>query len=472
MTMALPAVGWRRQRSGRARLTGLTISAPGWQADLDAWCETVGLQPPAPGEGSLARIGSTRATRMNVTLVDGSRSDGPVLSLTATTDDLDSLIERAKARGSDLLAEPSQAANGIRTAVVIGPAGIQICVEERQGRRRATTSAPWRVEDYLLLSTGTTAVVIAAAIGYFCHLAVLHAPHHQVTFGFLIAFCAVLSSLGALVSYPAGLIGGEDDHGQHTVHTLRSEVAGTDPTDRLSVPGARWQSAAQAGAAAGVVAATVLGLFSFAMLGRPVGFWLLWAWAAALGATSVAVSSVFARKRGVLIAGRRAYGLPVQSSAPSGVLGRAWFVGALPLALSSALVNAGLAWTAYRYGVSTKTLSSDIFGAVVVTGGLLYLLGRQSGRSDWRAGRILVPDRLLLPAKVRLGPQGLLYFMIAELIALNLVGHALPHPPSLAVAVVIRSITSFLAGFAGFGLGAVAGALNQAGTEADEVAGQ
>jgi hypothetical protein len=467
--LALPATGWRRQRSGRARLTGLTISAPGWQRDLDAWCETVGLQPPLPEQGARGWTGSTRASRVNVTLVDGPQDGGPVLSLTAVTDNLDSLIERAKARGSDLLVQPAIGAGGVRSAVLSGPVGIQVRVEERQTRRiAAAATAPWRVEDYLLLSTATTAVLIAAAIGYFCHLAVLHAPHHQVTFGFLTGFCAVLAGLGALVAYPAGLIGGEDDHGQHTVHTLRSEVAGTDPTDLLSIPRARWQLAAQAGAIAGVTAAALLGLLSFAMLGRPVGFWLLWAWAGAAGATSVAVSSVIARKRGILLAGRRAHGLAVQSEPSRGMLRRVWLVGAVPFALSSALVNAGLGWSAYRFGVSTKTLSSDVFGAVVVTGGLLYLLGRQSGRADWRSGRLVVPERLLLPAKVRLGAQGLLYFMIAELIALNLVGHAIPHPPPVAAAVALRTVTSFLAGVAGFGLGAVAGALNQGRAEADE----
>jgi hypothetical protein len=124
----------------------------------------------------------------------------------------------------------------------------------------------------------------------------------------------------------------------------------------------------------------------------------------------------------------------------------------------------GLAWSAYRFGVSTKTLSSDVFGSVVVTGALLYLLGRQYGRTDWQAGRLMVPDRLRLPAKVSLGPQGLLFLMIAELIALNLVGHALPHPPPIAAAVAVRAVTSLLAGGAGFGLGAVAGTLNEAGS--------
>lgn len=463
MSLALPAAGWRRQRSGRARLTGLTISAPGWQRDLDVWCETVGLQPPLPQQGPLGWTGLTRASRLNVTLVDSPDDAQPVLSLSAVTDDLDSLLERAKSRGSDVLIPPALSPEGVRSAVLSGPVGIQVRVEERRSRGLAIVNAPWRVEDYLLLSTATSAVVLAAAIGYFCHLAVLHAPHHQVSFGFLIGFCAVLAGLGAAVAYPAGLIGGEDDQGQRTVHPLRSEVAGTDPTDLLSAPRARWQVAAQAGATAGITAAAVLGLLSFAMLGRPVGFWLLWAWAAAAGATSVSVASAFGRKRGILLAGRRAYGLVVRSEQPVGMLRRVWLIGALPFALSTTVVNAGLAWSAYRFGVSTKALSSDIFGSVIITGGLLYVLGRQSGRTDWQAGRLLVPDRLRLPAKVRLGAQGLLYFMIAELIALNLLGHAIPHPPPVAAAVTFRAVTSFLAGIAGFGLGAVAGALNEAG---------
>jgi hypothetical protein len=55
---------------------------------------------------------------------------------------------------------------------------------------------------------------------------------------------------------------------------------------------------------------------------------------------------------------------------------------------------------------------------------------------------------------------------------LNLVGHAIPHPPPLATAVALRAATSFLAGVAGFGLGAIAGALNQARVEADEAVRQ
>lgn len=463
MSLALPATGWRRQRAGRARLTGLTIAAPNWQRDLDAWCETVGLQPPLPQQGPFGWIGSTRASRVSVTLVDDPHEVQAVLSLTAVTDHLDSLIERAKARGSDVLVQPTSGPGGLRSAVLSGPVGIQVRVEERRPSRVAASNGPWRVEDYLLLSTVANAAVLIAAIGYFCHLAVLHAPHHQVTFGFLIGFCGVLAGLGATLAYPAGLIGGEDDHGQHTVHSLRSEVAGTDPTDVRALPGRPWQLGIQAGSIAGGSSVAVLGLLSFAMLGRPVGFWLLWAWAAAIGATSVAVASALGRKRGILLGGRRAHRLAVRSEEPVGLLTRVWLFGALPFAAASGLVNVALAWSSYRFDVSTKTLSSDVFGSVIVTGTLLYLLGRQAGRTDWQAGRLVVPERLRLPSKVHLGPQGLLFFTIAELIALNLIGHAIPHPPPVGAAVAVRAVTGFLAAVVGFGLGAVAGALNEAG---------
>jgi hypothetical protein len=446
-------------------LTGLTISAPGWQTDIDAWCETVGVQPPLPQQGPRGWIGSTRSSRLSVTLVDDVDDAQPVLSLSAVTDDVDALIGRATARGSVVLSPAAPGPGGVLTAVVSGPLGIHVRIEEhRQRSFPKVSSAPWRIEDYLLLSTAVNVVVLAASIGYFCHLAVLHAPHHQVSFGFLIGFCGILAGLGSTVAYGAGLIGGEDDHGQHTVHALRSEVAGTDPGDVRSAPWRPWKLGLEAGCLAGAASALLLGLLSFAMLGRPVGFWLLWAWAAAIGATSLSVASALGRKRGILLAGRRANGLPVVAEPPVGLLRRAWLFGALPFAGSSALINVGLAWSAYRFGVSTKTLSSDVFGSVVVTGALLYLLGRQYGRTDWQAGRLMVPDRLRLPAKVSLGPQGLLFLMIAELIALNLVGHALPHPPPIAAAVAVRAVTSLLAGGAGFGLGAVAGTLNEAGS--------
>jgi hypothetical protein len=349
--------------------------------------------------------------------------------------------------------------------VLKGPVGMSVRVVELQPRARLSLlvdQAPLRAESHLRASAAVSSVVALAISGYFSWLAVERSPHHQVSFGFLIGFCSLFAAAASLTGYPNGLLGGEDDHGRGVVRTLRSEVAGVDPTD---LGGSGWAMWRRAAAAAGVAAAgslLVLGLMSAALLGRPIGFWLLWAWTAAIAGTAMVLSGSLARRRGVLTAGRRAHGLPTVAGPPVPLLRRAWLIGAVPLGLASALINTGLAWTAYRYGVSTKTLSSDLLGSVIVTSGIGYLLVRQWGRADWSARRLIVPDALLLPDKVRLGAQGLVFGVVAELIVLNLAGHALAHPPAIAAAIAMRSIAGLVAGAMGAGLGEVAGALNAA----------
>ncbi|HET6873776.1 MAG TPA: hypothetical protein VFH70_03305, partial [Acidimicrobiales bacterium] len=398
-----------------------------------------------------------------VSLVDVA--DGFPVAFIATTDDLDQAIERATSRGAPVLVEPGPDGAGNRVAVLKGPVGLPVRIIQLAPKAKLAAindRAPRRAESHLRVTAFVNAVVAVLVAGIFSHLAVAHAPHSQVSFAFLIGFCTLFAAGGAMANYPSGLMGGEDDHSRGTVRTLRGEVAGTDRLDAAARGRTIWSAAARCSLGAAAVSALVLGIASFALLGRPIGFWLLWSWSAALAGSSMVVAGGLARRRGVLIAGRRAHGLPVDGTEPAPLLRRLWLTGALPLAVVSGLINTGLAWTAYRYGVSAKTLGSDLFVSVVVTAAGNYFLGRQWGRADLVAGRVVVPERMRLPARVRLGAQGLVFGMVAEMIVIYLAGHALANPPQLAAAVILRSLAGLIAGGFGFGLGAVAGTLNAA----------
>lgn len=468
--MTAPPIGVR-ESAGRVRLDGLAIHAPGWREEIDAWCQVVGLDPPGSRRELGPGLGLVRRRALSITLVDqpaGSPPDGSnILYLVATTDDLDAALARAASHGSPLIGDPGVDETGRRVAVVKGPVGMAVRIVERRARIRLAGPGPLprRAEAHLKLNAAATGIVALSLAGYFANLAVERAPHRQVSFGFLIGFCTLFAVAAAFVGYPNGMMAGDDGHARGLVRTLRSEVAGVDPVDRAGAGWAGWNHGLRAALAAGAASVFILGVASAALLGRPIGFWLLWGWTAAVAGSSMVMSSTLGTRRGLLTAGRRAHGLAVAAGEPVPVVRRAWRMGALPLAVFSATVNAGLAWTAYRYGTTGKALGSDLLGSVAVTGAVNYLMGRQWGRADWRAGRVSVPAAMHLPHRLRLAPQGLLLALIAELILLNLAGHALASPPQLAGAVLMRSLAGMVAGGTGFGLGSVAGVLNAAADE-------
>lgn len=479
-----------RSRRGRVHLAGVAITAPRWREAIETWCDVVGLDPPGvdAGLGGLTRRRSvtvelvdpadtaeTAATAGALVVAAGEEGDpsaaeAGIAWLVVTTDDLDAALRRIEAAGSPLIAPPSVDAQGNRVAAVKGPLGFTVRVVELQPRSRLALLAgqgPRRAEAHLRLAAGFNAAAALAFTGFLAHLAVSRSPHQQVSFGFMIGFCTLLAAATALVGYPNGLMAGEDEHARGAVRTMRSEVAGSDPSDLAGSGWAHWRKGGMSAVVAAAASLVVLGLTSVGLLGRPVGFWLLWGWSAAIGGTALVLSGSFGRRRALLIAGRRAHGLPVVVTAPVTLLRRAWLMGALPLGLFSAAANVGLAWAAYRNGVSTKALGSDLLGSVVITAGINYLAGRQWGRADWFAGRVVFSPRMRLPEKVRLAPQGLVFAVIAMLVILNLLGHALSHPPQLNGALALRSFAGLMAGATGFGLGCVAGVLN-ATAEAEE----
>ena len=453
------------------QLAGLAIAAPRWREAVESWCEVVGLDPPALGASSR---GLTRRRPVTVELVDpdeiraageGTPAEPGIAWLVVTTDDLDAALLRIEAAGSPLLAPPAVDAAGNRLAAVKGPLGFTVRIVELQPRNRLALLAgqgPRRTESHLRLAAAANAVAALVLTGFLAHLAVSRAPHHQVSFGFMIGFCTLLASGAALVGYPNGLMAGEDEHARGSVRTLRAEVAGSDSVDLAAKGWAHWRKGLVSGVAGGVASLVPLGLSSAGLLGRPIGFWVLWGWLAAIGGTALVLSGAFARRRAVLLAGRRAHGMAVSVSSPVPLLRRTWFMGALPFGAFSAAVNVGLAWVAYRNGVSTKTLGSDLLGTVFITAGADYVFGRQWGRADWNAGRVEIPEGMRLPEKVRLAPQGVLFGAIVLLIVLNIAGHALAHPPQVDGALAMRGFAGLIAGAMGFGLGSVAGTLNAA----------
>lgn len=464
-----------RSRRGRVQLAGLAIAAPRWREAVESWCEVVGLDPPALGTTS----GLTRRRPVTVELVDPSdlqtfgdqASVEPGIAwLVVTTDDLDAALSRAEAAGSPLLFAPAVDAAGNRVAAVKGPLGLTVRIVELQPRNRLALlggQGPRRTEAHLRISAGVNAVAALVLTGFLAHLAVSRAPNHQVSFGFMIGFCTLLAAGASLVGYPNGLMAGEDEHARGAVRTLRAEAAGSDSVDLAASGWAHWRKGAASAAVGGLASLALLGLSSAGLLGRPIGFWVLWGWAAAIGGSALVLSGAFGRRRAVLLAGRRAHGMTVSASAPVPMLRRAWLMGALPFGAFSAAANVGLGWAAYRHGVSTKTLGSDLLGSVFITAAANYLVGRQWGRADWNAGRVAIREDMGLPEKVRLAPQGLVFGAIALLVVLNLAGHALSHPPQIDGALAMRSFAGLVAGAMAFGLGSVAGTLNGAADQAE-----
>lgn len=469
-----------RSRKGRVQLAGLAIAAPRWREAVESWCEVVGLDPPALDAGS---GGLTRRRQVAVELVDptdfsgdgafpgGEASIEPGIAwLVVTTDDLDAALRRVEAAGSPLLFPPAVDAVGNRLAAVKGPLGFTVRIVELQPRNRIALLAgqgPRRTEAHLRLSAGVNAAAALALTGFLAHMAVSRAPNHQVSFGFMIGFCTLLAAGASLVGYPNGLMAGEDEHARGAVRTLRAEVAGSDSSDLAASGWAHWLKGLVSAGVCAAASLVLLGLSSAGLLGRPIGFWVLWGWAAAIGGSALVLSGAFARRRAVLLAGRRAHGMPVTVPAPVPLLRRAWLMGALPFGAFSAAANVGLAWVAYRHGVSSKALGSDLLGSVFITAGANYVIGRQWGRADWIAGRTVLPEGMGLPEKVRLAPQGLVFGAIALLVVLNLAGHALSHPPQVDGALAMRSFAGLVAGAMGFGLGAIAGTLNAAADRAE-----
>lgn len=462
------AAAGRASGRGRVRLTGLAIAAPGWQDQIETWCEVVGLDPPG-GRGA------TRRRPLSVSLVeavegpDGAPGEsGPIAWLLATTKDLDQALARCASLGAPVISDPVLDAGG-RVAVVKGPLGMPVRILEPapQGRWAALADpSPRRAEPYLRIATFVNALIAVALTGYFSHLAVDHAPHHQASFAFLIGFCCVFAAAAVTGSWFNGMMSGEDAVGQGSAQLVRAEVAGVDPADG-SAGWRRWQGGVRAAAVAAAATALALGLTSAFLLGRPLGVWTVWSWSASTAGTAMVLGGSLARRKGLLVAGRQAHGLTVEAGPAESLLRRVWLFGALPVALLSAAINTGEAWTAYRYGVSTKTLSSDLLSSVIVTAGVSYLFGRQFGRVDLVAGRLTIPDSMRLPDRVRLGAQGLVFGMLAEVVLIYLVGHALPHPPTLGLAIAVRTAVGLVAGAFGFGIGGVAGALNTAADRAE-----
>ncbi|MHB1487252.1 MAG: VOC family protein [Acidimicrobiales bacterium] len=463
---------------GQSSLAGVAIAVPHWQAEVDAWCDELGLAPPGERQSLLGRLGLIRPQTLSVTLVDNPDPTGdgasaaahpPLAWMVATTDQLDQAMERVVAHGGEIISAPGRTAEGLRVAFVSGPRGLPVQLVELDTTARLAAlrnQPPRRTEAHLRASLVANGLAALVTTGLFAHLAVRQAPHHQVSFAFLITWCASLAGAAAFIGYPNGLLGGEDEHGQGAVRTLRSEVAGTDTRDRAAAWG-HWRTGAEAAGIGATGTGLGLGLTSFVLLGRPVGFLLLWGWSSMIGGAALVLSGGYGRRRGVLLAGRRAHGLEVEASPPHTLLTRVWLMGALPVAVYSAGANAGLAWVAYRWGVSSATLGSDLAVSVVVTATVNYLIGRQWGRADWRAGRVVVPADLHLPPKVRLGPQGVVFAVVAGLIALNLVGHLLSQPPQVAGAVGLRALGGLLGGGTAFALGAAGGVLNTVAAESE-----
>lgn len=460
-----PAAGAARaERSarGRVKLVGVALSAPAWADELDAWCEGAGLDPPGPATDG---VGTTRARPLTVSLVDGPGDGTGVAWLVAGTDDLDAAVARLVGQGRRLITPPETAPEG-RVAVLEGPGGVAVrLVEARPGGRLAAMSAAaLPAEAYLRRQLVAAGVVLAASFGFIAHLFVRQAPAHQVSFAFLAAAAAVVAGVGGLASYATAAPGGQDDHDRGRVRATRGEAAGAEAGD--PVAGWRvWLDGCVVAAGAAAVSGLAVGLASFALLGRPVGFWLLWGWLAAVPATAVAVAGGLGRRRGLLAAARRAHGLDVPLPDPAPLLRRAWLVGALPVGLVDGVANAGLAWAVYRFGATQHVVSSETGGAVIFTGLVSYLAGRQWGRADWSAARVRVPASLALPDRVRLGPQGVVVAVVAELILAGLAAHGLSAHPDPVAAAVFRGLAAAVGGGLCFGVAAVSGAL---GSEADE----
>lgn len=448
-------------KRGRIELSGLSLTTPPGGDQIDEWCDRLDLEPArvepprdTPGVGAVCASSLRRG--------DG---DTPGIAyLSATTDDLNAAVIRLQRAGHRLITPAERGPEGL-VAVVLGPASVPLrLVQPMPTASQTVQSGTLRAEEYLLRSLGFSAVALALLAGFLAHLLMEGAPHGQVSFAFLIGATASFAGLGTILGYPAEVLAGQDD-----LDTARTKVT---PTEAASSTGddpaggwAHWRAGLQAAVAAAVGSGLVVALAAFALVGRPVGFWLLWGWMAAIGGSASAIAAATGRRRGLLSAGRRALGQATDFKKPTPLLRRVWLQGALPVAVANGVGNGLLAWTIYRFGVTSHQMSSETTSAVVIVAVFSWLLGRQWGRADWNGGRILVPAGLGLPSKVRLGPQGAAFGVVGELILLALIAHAVPAAPGAVGAAVFRGLGVALAGGVVFALGAVAGAL---GAQADE----
>lgn len=404
---------------------------------------------------------------------NGHESGDPVepLHLLASSDELDRALVRAASHGSKVILPVHVTADGRRSVVLEGPGGMPLELVEHPDIGRLESSRESRSESegehgrslpaerYLQRVLAISIVVAAIVTGLLAHVVVEYSPHNEVSFTFLAVFCTLLAAGSALVGYPSGLIGGEADHQSGSVGTLKVQALQGSLRDGAS-GWSPWIVSLYWALGCAVAAAGLFGILSLFLNGRPFTFLLVWAWSLLVAGVGMVVPGAFGRRKGLLVAGRRYHGLPLTDGAPENLLRRFWLSGGLPVSALSAFSNAGLAWAAYRWGVDSHRLGSDLLASVVITAALTYLTGHQWGKADVGARRLEIPNDMHLPRRVRLGPQGVIIGAIVLVIVLTLASHILGNPPGLAGAVALRALAGLLAGAMGFALGAASGAVN------------
>ena len=307
--------------------------------------------------------------------------------------------------------------------------------------------------------TGVTLVVIAA-------LAASRADGHAVSPAAVIGIVVgVAMALGGLRWADALYSGADDVQEGRALLTCAPGCTG-EPTSDPWKPRPLWRGVVIATVATGLWAGAAAGLVAVVLDQGRAPFLVLAATLVGTTAIATAVVDVVGRHRGAH--GTRAPA--VLDASPTPLRRRAWREIALPLGASQFAVNAAAAWLLFHdyhaavgpHALTGAVVTADFPVVAIIVAVYFGMTATRWGRVDARLGRIELddPGAQAIDRRAPVGAQGLVYLVVATVLAGNVVAWFVPGRPSLMVVALVRGLFAALATTVAAGAGFVRGAVN------------
>jgi len=332
--------------------------------------------------------------------------------------------------------------------------------------RSARNSGPARpLAEHLTAAAFAVGISTALVLAVIAALATSRATGHTLSPAAVIAVVIGVAITLATTGWANGLYGGADDVlADRTVLTCAPGCASEPEVDPFQ-PRSLWRSAAISAGVAGLWAGATAGFVAVVLDAERAPFLVVGATLIGTVALAVTVIDIAARHRGAHAA-RAFTGRPATVT----LRRRAWREIALPLGATQLVVNGAASWMLFHdyndiegpRALTSAVVTADLPVIAIIAAAYFGTMATRWGRIESALGRVAAddPTTQAIDRRMPIGPQALVYVVVAAILFGNVVAFFVPSQPSLLVAALARGVFAAIATTVAAGMGFVRGAVN------------
>lgn len=321
--------------------------------------------------------------------------------------------------------------------------------------------------EYLTANAMATGGVTAVVLLLVASLATSRANGHLLGPGAVIGVVVGVAMALVGLEWVNGLYAGAADVlAERATFTCEPGCASEPALDPWE-PRRLWRGLVISAIAAGSWAGATAGLVAVVLDAGRAPFLVVAATLIGTVAVAAAVVDVAARHRGA----HAARAMAAIASSPVPLRHRAWREVAVPMGLVQLVVNVGAAWMLFHdytasdgpRALTKSVIIADFPVVAIIVAAYFGAIATRWGRVDVALERVTIDDPVtqLVDARAPIGPQALVYIVVATIVAGDLAAFFVPGHPSLFVAAIVRGVFAAIATTLAVAAGYVRGAVNQ-----------